>query len=421
MCKGKFHKVLKINNLRAFLSPFLGWRLARSVLLAVLFSLFSLYAIGCGDGRDRAGSSGKAVATCADSARFDTLDYARLFRLGSQCDGKFVEIRTVLGADTLVWRQPVGEPFKRVVVLSSAQIGFMSRLGVEDRIVAVGDAKYIVGSAVLAGVQSGKVAEVGVGPTLSLERVLELKPDLVMTFATGGSHDDYERLKAIGVPLLVTSEWQEDSPLAKFEWIKLFGMLFGVDQIADTLYRQSKEKYLAFTREFGLEIASALPRNDTASFTSRPRVIAGMAYGGVWHAPGGQSYTAQLIRDAGGRYLWESDSTREKQLSLEEVMLLADSADVWVNPGMFSSVEDILAAEPRVKDIRAFRDKRVCQNDGYRGPGGGNDFYEGAVARPVELVENLRDCIFGGNGGVSGAKSGGGPYKWYRNIYNFPL
>ena len=306
-------------------------------------------------------------------------------------------------------------------MLSSAQIGFMSRLGVEDRIVAVGDAKYIVGSAVLAGVQSGKVAEVGVGPTLSLERVLELKPDLVMTFATGGSHDDYERLKAIGVPLLVTSEWQEDSPLAKFEWIKLFGMLFGVDQIADTLYRQSKEKYLAFTREFGLEIASALPRNDTASFTSRPRVIAGMAYGGVWHAPGGQSYTAQLIRDAGGRYLWESDSTREKQLSLEEVMLLADSADVWVNPGMFSSVEDILAAEPRVKDIRAFRDKRVCQNDGYRGPGGGNDFYEGAVARPVELVENLRDCIFGGNGGVSGAKSGGGPYKWYRNIYNFPL
>lgn len=408
MCKGKFHKVLKINNLRAFLSPFLGWRLARSVLLAVLFSLFSLYAIGCGDGRDRAGSSGKAVATCADSARFDTLDYARLFRLGSQCDTKFVEIRTVLGADTLVWRQPVGEPFKRVVVLSSAQIGFMSRLGVEDRIVAVGDAKYIVDSAVLAGVQSGKVAEVGVGPTLSLERVLELKPDLVMTFATGGSHDDYERLKAIGVPLLVTSEWQEDSPLAKFEWIKLFGMLFGVDQIADTLYRQSKKEYLAM-------------RDSLSSDTSRPRVIVGMAYGGVWHAPGGQSYTAQLIRDAGGRYLWESDSTREKQLSLEEVMLLADSADVWVNPGMFSSVEDILAAEPRVKDIRAFRDKRVCQNDGYRGPGGGNDFYEGAVARPVELVENLRDCIFGGNGGVSGAKRGVGPYKWYRNIYNFPL
>lgn len=408
MCKGKFHKVLKINNLRAFLSPFLGWRLARSVLLAVLFSLFSLYAIGCGDGRDRAGSSGKAVATCADSARFDTLDYARLFRLGSQCDTKFVEIRTVLGADTLVWRQPVGDPFKRVVVLSSAQIGFMSRLGVEDRIVAVGDAKYIVDSAVLAGVQSGKVAEVGVGLTLSLERVLELKPDLVMTFATGGSHDDYERLKAIGVPLLVTSEWQEDSPLAKFEWIKLFGMLFGVDQIADTLYRQSKKEYLAM-------------RDSLSSDTSRPRVIVGMAYGGVWHAPGGQSYTAQLIRDAGGRYLWESDSTREKQLSLEEVMLLADSADVWVNPGMFSSVEDILAAEPRVKDIRAFRDKRVCQNDGYRGPGGGNDFYEGAVARPVELVENLRDCIFGGNGGDSGAKRGVGPYKWYRNIYNFPL
>jgi iron complex transport system substrate-binding protein len=150
-----------------------------------------------------------------------------------------------------------------------------------------------------------------------------------------------------------------------------------------------------------------------------PLVLAGMAFGGVWYAPGGDSYTAHLIRAAGGRYLWEGDTTREMKLSLEEVVMLADSADVWVNPGAFGTAEEILSTEPRVKDFRAFREKRVCQNDGRKGPGGGNDFYESAVARPVELVESLRDCIFGRNGSDSTAKKGGGPHSWYRNIYNF--
>ena len=118
-----------------------------------------------------------------------------------------------------------------------------------------------------------------------------------------------------------------------------------------------------------------------------------MNYGGVWYAPGGNSFTAHLIRDAGGCYLWASDTSRELTFTLEEIMLVADSADVWVNPGAFSSAEDILAAEPRVRHIRAFREKRVCQNDGRRGPGGGNDFYESAVAYPAELLQSLRTCI----------------------------
>jgi iron complex transport system substrate-binding protein len=325
-----------------------------------------------------------------------------------------------------------------VVVLSSAQIGFMARLGVTDRIVGVGEGKYIVDSTLLARVAAGEVAEVGNGPSISLEKVVALKPDLVMTFATGGSYDDYERLKPLGIPLFVTSEWQESDPLAKLEWIKLFGMMFGVDSLANSIYEQTKTDYLSsLAPSAGSGQASRLSSSnggvagvapaegvaDAAGGRSEgetsPLVLAGMAFGGVWYAPGGDSYTAHLIRAAGGRYLWEGDTTREKKLSLEEVVMLADSADVWVNPGAFGTAEEILSAEPRVKDFRAFREKRVCQNDGRKGPGGGNDFYESAVARPVELVGSLRDCIFGREGSDSTAKKEAGSPSWYRNIYNF--
>jgi len=433
--------MLKINNLRAFFSPFLGWRLARrGGFWLVLGSLCAMMACCGGDGRDRAENRENGSSTCTDSVAWDSMQYSRMFRLGSRCGEKIAEIRSILGEDSMVHRMVVKEPFRRVVVLSSAQIGFMARLGVTDRIVGVGEGKYIVDSTLLARVAAGEVAEVGNGPSISLEKVVALKPDLVMTFATGGSYDDYERLQPLGIPLFVTSEWQESDPLAKLEWIKLFGMMFGVDSLAASIYEQTKSDYLSsLVPSAGSGQASRLSSSnggvagvapaegvaDAAGGRSegetspRPRVLAGMAFGGVWYAPGGDSYTAHLIRAAGGRYLWEGDTTREMKLSLEEVVMLADSADVWVNPGAFGTVEEILSTEPRVKDFRAFREKRVCQNDGRKGPGGGNDFYESAVARPVELVESLRDCIFGRNGSDSTAKKGEGPHSWYRNIYNF--
>ena len=97
-------------------------------------------------------------------------------------------------------------------------------------------------------------------------------------------------------------------------------------------------------------------------------------------------------------------------------MLVADSADVWVNPGMFATPEELLAAEPRVKYIKAFKDKRVCQNDGKKGPGGGNDFYESAVAKPAEMLLNLRQCLRNATNGVDSTRK---EFDWYHNIFIF--
>ena len=371
-----------------------------------------------------------------------------MFRLGVSCGVDLVEIRSFIGRDTLLKRFALADsaelanrnlkleplkrgrewkgvkalpvPLSRAVVLSSAQIGYMSRLGVTDRIVGVGDAKFVVDSAVssrtspLSPLPSSlePVTELGNGSALDYEKLLALKPSLVMTFATGGSEDDYARLEALGIPVMLTSEWQEDSPLAKAEWIKLYGKLFcgtasdsACELPADTLFEQSRKSY------------EALRDSLLAGSSPKPRVLAGMVYGGVWYAPGGKSYTAKLIRDAGGRYLWESDTTREMKLSLEQVLALSDSADVWINPGAFASVDEILAAEPRVKNIRAFREGRICQNDARKSPGGGNDFYEGAVARPAELLENVTECLYFESSSPKRQKLAPSPYKWYRNIY----
>lgn len=425
------------------MGPVLGGRLGRMALVGPALALVSLLFCACGDGGGSRGERGRPeVPQCADSAEFAAMRHSKMLRLGESCGQGVAELRSVIGRDTLVQRFMLVDdsalaergfdlarvrrgaawkgatvlhvPLRRAVVLSSAQIGYMLRLGVGDRIAGVGDGRFVVDSALYARTQAGKVAQIGNGQGLVLEKVLALKPDIVMTFATGGGYDDFDRLQALDIPMMLTSEWQEDSPLAKFEWIKLFGKLF-CDRAgelacavpADLIYEQGKKQYDS--------LSSAIE----AGVSARPRVLVGMSYGGVWYAPGGRSFTAQLIRDAGGRYLWGADTTRELRFSLEEVFAVADSADVWINPGAFASPEEVLEAEPRVKDIRAFRDARVFQNDGVKGAGGGNDFYESAVAWPFELLRNVTGSIHPDYVAGKSADLESQPYKWYRNIFKF--
>ena len=85
---------------------------------------------------------------------------------------------------------------------------------------------------------------------------------------------------------------------------------------------------------------------------------------------------------------------------------------------MFRTEEEILGAEPRVARIKAFKEKRVFQNDGRKGPGGGNDFYESAVAQPEKMLNDFVWAI-GAFKDSEKADSTAPGSRWYRNIFNF--
>ncbi len=403
-----------------------------------------VFVVGCRNQSD--GPNGNSsVVKCDGTVQFESSG-SEYFSIGKLCGVDVAVVRSVVGKDTLIHKYVMMDsaaavlgkdlrrrgfpeewlsavvlrvPLNRVAALSTSQIGYMLRLGLRDKIVGVSDGQYVVDSILYERAQQKSVASVGYDAG-ALEKLMALNLDLVLDFTTGGDYDNYEQIARTNLPLMLTSEWQESSALAKLEWIKLYGILFGVRSLADSIYRQEKNKY----ETLKALIASPAARNDEKTPNSEllipnshcPKVLAGMSYGGVWHASGGNSFTANLILDAGGCYLWASDTSRELTFSFEQVYALADSVDVWVNPSMFATADEILALEPRVKNIKAFKEKKVFQNDGRKGKGAGNDFYEGAITRPAELLWNLTKCI---NGSVPGENSVDTSYKWYRNIYNF--
>ena len=430
LCMKIYEGILKNGKIGHFLHLFLPILCFCGTLTGVFF------VVGCNSDRQES-----KVAACSESVQFESIgsDY---FSMGKLCGVDVAVVRSVVGKDTLVHRYVMMDsataglgtdlrrrgfpeewqsafvlrvPLKRVVALSTAQVGYMLRLGLRDNIIGVSDGQYIVDSILYARAQQKSVASIGYDAG-ALEKLMALSPDLVLDFTTGGDYDNYEQIARTSLPLMLTSEWQESSALAKLEWIKLYGILFGIRPLADSIYEQEKNKYETLRNLIAQSEVTSNLKGSESDRPHCPKVLAGMSYGGVWHASGGNSFTANLVRDAGGCYLWASDTSRELTFSFEQVYALADSVDVWVNPSMFATADEILALEPRVKNIKAFREKRVFQNDGRKGAGAGNDFYEGAITRPAELLWNLTKCI---KGAVPGVNSIDTSYKWYRNIYNF--
>ena len=293
-------------------------------------------------------------------------------------------------------------PVKRVAILSTTYLGYMKRLGIMDKVIAISERKYISDSAFYLRIDSIGIPSVGSGPTISVEALFASKPDLVLDFATGASiYDDFPRLKAFSFPVVLTAEWLEKSPLAKAEWLKLFGLLFGCEARAESLFVESEKRYL--------EVRDLVKKLDK---DPKPMVFTGFPMAGTWYASGGMGYTARLIQDAGGEYLWGEDTTSSAlTMPLEKVIHEAKEADFWLNPGSWRNYKEGIANESRIVMFKAWRENRVYQYDLSQGPEGGLDFYEGAVVFPekvlLELVNILHPGIFKDV-----------RFRWYRNLSN---
>jgi iron complex transport system substrate-binding protein len=127
------------------------------------------------------------------------------------------------------------------------------------------------------------------------------------------------------------------------------------------------------------------------SKTSRqPRVLTGLPYKDNWWVPGGKSYMANMIADAGGDYLWKENPSRESfVVSLESAIVKATQADLWINTGQTKSIREILETDERFKIIPSLQRKMVYNDNKQMNSTGGNEVWETGAANPQELLRDL--------------------------------
>ena len=252
-----------------------------------------------------------------------------------------------LPADAQVVRTPVTSS----LVYSSVHGALIEELGAIGSVTGVADAPYFKLKAIADGLTDGTVTDVGSSTNPSQEKIIELNPQVILTspFQNAG-HGVIEQL---GIPIVECADYMESTPLGRAEWMKLFGRLYGKATQADSLFTVISHEYTHLA-------------NAAAKATSKPVVITERVVDGVWYVPGGGSYMARMLADAGASYPWADDaSAGSLQLDAPTVLDRAADADYWlIRTYGFIPSHSMLAAESALNSrFKAFNTGGIYCSD----------------------------------------------------------
>jgi iron complex transport system substrate-binding protein len=269
-------------------------------------------------------------------------------------------------------------PVKSIVTMSTTHLPHLSELGLLDRLVGVDSFLYINNPEVRKKIGAGELVEIGGGGQVNVEQAIDLQPDLIMTYGVGNPEfDAHPKLLEAGLKVVLNSEYMENSPLGRAEWIKFTAAFFNREAEATRVYERISSRYKEM---------AAKARN----VANKPTVFTGTLFQGTWFVSGGKSYAAQLLADAGAAYLWADDtSTGSLPLSFEEVFERARDADFWLNPGMWTSLADGTAEDERFAQFTAFQKGNVFNNNRRMNESGGNDYFESGLTNPDIVLADL--------------------------------
>jgi iron complex transport system substrate-binding protein len=274
--------------------------------------------------------------------------------------------------------QVVEVPVASIASMSTTYLPHLEKLNLLDSLVAVDSIQYVSNEAVRKMFDDGKLVEIGGGASVNVEVVLDLDPDVVMVYGSGSpDYDAHPKLLEAGVKVAMNSEYMETSPLGRAEWLKFIAMFYNREADAEAIFADMAQEYEALAAK-------------TAAVADRPTVFTGAPWQDTWYMPGGNSYVAKFLADAGADYLWADDeSTGSIPLDFESVYERAADADYWLNTSSWMSIDEALAADARYGDFAALKNQKMYNNNARVNENGGNDYWESGVANPQLVLADL--------------------------------
>ncbi len=273
--------------------------------------------------------------------------------------------------------QVVEVPVRRSVVLSSTFVAFMEQLDAIDTLVGFGELQRLHSPTIHRAAAAGRIVEVGQGPNLHIETILDLQPEIIFTFASGGFYDVHPKLIEAEFKVAVCAEYMESHPLGRAEWIKFFALFLGKEKKAMALFSALEQRYL--------HLAAMADK-----VTMRPSVVTNTPFQGRWHVAGGQSYVGRFLADAGAEYIWADTShTGAIPMDIELVYERGVEAKYWLNTGIWQSLNDAKQSDPRLGGFKALKAKNLYNNNRRVNKAGGNDFWESGMMAPDVILADL--------------------------------
>lgn len=261
-------------------------------------------------------------------------------------------------------------PVSKMAVLSSTHVGMLSKLNEIDKIVGITNRLYVFNEELLENIEKGKVVELGEEGQIPVESLLKTKCKTLIYSGFGKEYPYQKQLNAAMVKCIANYDWREVHPLGKAEWILLFGYLTGKEKEAKIYFDKIENEYLALEEK-------------AKKLKNYPTVLEGNLFGESWFAPAGESFKAQLLKDAHVHYQYvDTKGTGSLPLTLEKI--LSDNLDTehWINPG-FPTKEKLFAFHPKLKYLGP-----VTKNKIYDYSKSGNRYWELSAIEPQKILSD---------------------------------
>lgn len=266
----------------------------------------------------------------------------------------------------------------KIAALSSIYANMLYELSEVNKIAAIDNRDYINNKEIIANCNNGKIAELSKGTEINLEQTIKLNPDIVFTFGMGDPKKDVNtKLLQAKIPVAISLDHLEETPLARAEWIKFFACFVKKTTKADSIFNAIEKNYN------DLQLLGKKTKQ-------QPTVFNEIKTGDIWYVPGGKSYIAELLKDAGANYIWKEDvNSGSLPLSFEQVYFKAKQADFWINLGLCNSKTELLNYEPRYAEFKAFKTGNIFNNNKNINNNGYSDYWETGIIYPNKVLNDL--------------------------------
>lgn len=352
-------------------------------LLFILFTLVIAFS-GC--------NQNKNAKTIGDRNTADSMNikYAKGFKVISSANYKLVDITDPSGESDMHYKyalvnrgsnkegipadyQIIEIPVRSVICMTTLQLSNFIKLNALDKVVGITSTRFLFNEQMNRQLKEGKTRKIGIEGEFDNEAILALNPDIILVspFKKGG----YDAIRNLDIPLISFLGYKESSPLGQAEWIKFIAMLLGIEEQANKQFDDIENKYNKL---------KAL----SASVSERPTVLSGELHSGNWYVVGGNSYLAQLFRDAGADYFMKNDNESGGfYVDFETVYSQGANTDYWrmVNSHDGTFTYDALKqSDIRYADFKAFKDKKLIYCNLREKP-----FYENTPVEPEVVLADL--------------------------------
>ena len=269
-------------------------------------------------------------------------------------------------------------PLEKSVVYSSVHIALLKEWNKLNAITGVYDVPYIMIPELQQLVKEGKIKDLGNSMQPEVEKLIETMPDAIL-LSPYENNTSYGKLEKTGIPIIECADYMEVSPLARAEWMKFYGILFGCRDMAYSAFDGIEKEY------------NSLKDSVSAIKGSRPTVFTDIKLGNQWMVPGGNSTVSIFLKDAGAEYLFaDLPQSGSVTVSSETVLDKCQNADYWLikynssYKGFVMSYETLRNLDPLYKEFEPVNTKKVfCCDTSVSG------FYEDTPFHPERLLKNL--------------------------------